>query len=362
MIRIILFLLCVVMGSVSCTGNTPPKTSPSIKNQTNTNGGLIYFASKQHRDDLAIQNPYIVGALYTIYWSELEKSKGEYDWSELDEFFKKWSAGGKKVAIRVIWISTGLWTHEVARHPSPDWLWKEGAKYYYDEKTQTEIPLFWDPIYNKHALRLMQAIYDRYGKDPNLLFVSATPGYETFPCHPKTGSVSTNFFEDFSKVRDSQGRAYSPELWKSTVKNWISSISAMYSDVLTFVSLNRGGLFPEEDYFQLFGEYSVECHVMVGQNGIKASSYQNQNGGRYKLFRQWKQQVPVFQEMALASGNIERQVGSLMGVMEAAVRIDADYLNVYAVDVLKGTKGYKDYDPSYEQALKFGYEKLQLKK
>ena len=60
MIRIILFLLCVVMGSVSCTGNTPPKTSPSIKNQTNTNGGLIYFASKQHRDDLAIQNPYIV--------------------------------------------------------------------------------------------------------------------------------------------------------------------------------------------------------------------------------------------------------------------------------------------------------------
>ena len=140
MIRIILFLLCVVMGSVSCTGNTPPKTSPSIKNQTNTNGGLIYFASKQHRDDLAIQNPYIVGALYTIYWSELEKSKGEYDWSELDEFFKKWSAGGKKVAIRVIWISTGLWPHEVARHPSPDWLWKEGAKYYYDEKTKTERP------------------------------------------------------------------------------------------------------------------------------------------------------------------------------------------------------------------------------
>lgn len=80
---------------------------------------------------------------------------------------------------------------------------------------------------------------------------------------------------------------------------------------------------------------------MVGQNGIKASSYQNQNGGRYKLFRQWKQQVPVFQEMALASGNIERQVGSLMGVMEAAVRIDADYLNVYAVDVLKGTKDIK---------------------
>lgn len=67
MIRIILFLLCVVMGSVSCTGNTPPKTSPSIKNQTNTNGGLIYFASKQHRDEFGYtKSLYCGGALHYL--------------------------------------------------------------------------------------------------------------------------------------------------------------------------------------------------------------------------------------------------------------------------------------------------------
>lgn len=362
MIKIISLLVCLFIGSASCTGSTPQASSTPSDSPAETSGGLLYFASEKHRNDLAIRNPYIMGALYTIYWSKLEKSKGEYDWTELDDFFKKWSAGGKKVAIRVIWISTGLWPHEVARHPTPRWLWEEGAQYYYDEKTKTEIPLFWDPIYNKHALRLMQAVYDRYGKNPNLLFVSATPGYETFPCHPKTGSVSTDFFEKFSKVKDSQGRAYSPELWKNTAKEWISSIATMYNGVPTFVSLNKGGLFPKEDYFQEFGEHCVEYNVMVAQNGIKASSYQNENGGRYKLFKQWKQKVPVFQEMALASGNVERQVGPLMGVMEAAVRIDTDYLNVYAIDVLKGTKGYKNYDPSYEQALKFGYEKLQLRK
>lgn len=369
MIRISIFLFCLLISSASCSGSTTIKDISAIdseiaekEGENVVNGGLVYFANSKLPDDIAIQNPYIMGALYTIYWSEVEREKGKYDWSEVDKFFKNWISAGKKVGIRVIWISTGLWPHEVARHPAPEWLWKDGAKYHYDEKTKTEIPLFWDPIYNEHALRLMQAIYDRYGKDPNFLFVSSTPGYETFPCHPRTAEVNPNFFEEFAQTKDSQGRAYSPELWQKTVKEWIFAVSAIYKEVLAFVSLNRGGLSPKEDYFQLFGEYAVEANAIVGQNGIKASSYLNANGGRYKLFKEWKKKVPVFQEMALASGNEERQVGTLMGVMEAAVRIDTDYLNVYAIDVLKGTKGYKDYDPTYEEALKFGYEKLQLKK
>ena len=357
--RQLLIVLCLLVGCASCA-EASPRGDKEDSEKVNTQGGLLYFASKNHDTDLAIKNPYIMGALYTIYWSELEAKKGVYDWKALDQFFQKWTAGGKKVAIRVIWVSTGLWPYEVAKHPAPSWLWKEGAKYYYDKPTDTEVPLFWDPVYNKHALRLMRAVYERYGKNSGLLFVSATPGYETFPHHPKTEKVSPDFIENFAKMQDSQRRAYSPELWQKTVRGWITSVSGIFKDIPTFVSLNRGGLYPEEDYFELFGEYAIENHAMVGQNGIKASSYINKNGGRYKLFQQWKSKAAIFQEMALASGNEERQVGSLMGVMEAAVRINTNYLNVYAIDVLKGTKGYKDYDPAYEQALKFGQEQLEF--
>jgi len=359
MIRHLLIILCLFVGGTSCA-ETAPQGARRAPDATIPKGGLLYFASKNHDTDLAVKNPYIIGALYTIYWSELEVKNGVYDWKALDQFFEKWTAGRKKVAIRVIWVSTGLWPYEVARRPAPSWLWKEGAKYYYDKPTDTEIPLFWDPVYNKYALRLMKAIYERYGQNPDLLFVSATPGYETFPHHPKTEKVSPGFLDNFAKMQDSQGRAYSSELWQDTVEKWITSVSGIFKDVLTFVSLNRGGLYPEEDYFELFGEYAIENHAMVGQNGIKASSYINKNGGRYKLFQQWKLKTSIFQEMALASGNEERQVGTLMGVMEAAVRINTNYLNVYAIDVLKGTKGYKDYDPVYEQALKFGQEQLEF--
>lgn len=357
-------LLYIILGlfTLNCSAKLEKREASSTSTEaTIPDGGLLYFASYGKTDqDIAIRNPYIIGALYTIYWSEVEPVKGQYQWDNLDRFIEKWSAGGKKIALRVIWISTGLWPYQIAHRPTPAWLWAEGAKFFYDSKTDTEIPLFWDPIYYDNALRFMRAIKERYGDHPAFLFISATPGYETFPCHPKTESVSPGFFDAFASAKDSKGQCYTPELWQKTVKDWITTIAVMFGGNRTFVSLNRGGLYPEEDYFEVFGRYAVANHSMVGQNGIKASSYQNPSGGRYKLFKEWRSNVPIFQEMALASGNEERQVGSLMGVMEAAVRIDCNYLNVYAIDVLKGTRGYKDFDPLYEEALKFGQQQLQF--
>jgi hypothetical protein len=44
--------------------------------------------------------------------------------------------------------------------------------------------------------------------------------------------------------------------------------------------------------------------------------------------------------------------------MQAAERIGCDYLGVYATDVLKGTRGQKNFDPEYEQALEYGAKAL----
>ena len=46
--------------------------------------------------------------------------------------------------------------------------------------------------------------------------------------------------------------------------------------------------------------------------------------------------------MAIAQENIER------------IQRMEGYLNVYAKDVLKGTKGFPEYDNTYEEALEYG--------
>ena len=52
------------------------------------------------------------------------------------------------------------------------------------------------------------------------------------------------------------------------------------------------------------------------------------------------------------------EVGSLRGVIDAAMRGGCSYLNVYAKDVLRGTKGWDNYDKSYEEALAYGAHML----
>jgi endo-1,4-beta-xylanase len=46
--------------------------------------------------------------------------------------------------------------------------------------------------------------------------------------------------------------------------------------------------------------------------------------------------------------------GSLMDVMKAAERVGCNYLGVYAVDALRGTRGQANFDPQYEAALAYG--------
>ncbi len=70
--------------------------------------GLLYFASYQQRDNPApATNPHLVGALFTIYWSDVEKSAGVFDWSALDQRIAVWTGAGKKVALRIMWSSSG---------------------------------------------------------------------------------------------------------------------------------------------------------------------------------------------------------------------------------------------------------------
>jgi len=93
--------------------------------------------------------------------------------------------------------------------------------------------------------------------------------------------------------------------------------------------------------------------MYVGQNGIHENSYQGNDALRTKLFNQWKNKTKLFFEMVHAAET--QNTGSMQGVIEAAKRIDCDYLNVYPQDVLKSTVGTSCYNTKWDEALKNGY-------
>src|SRR5262245_16555892 len=75
-------------------------------------GGIFCYEGYSYRDNTeAMKNPYVIGPLFQLYWSEIEKKPGEFDWSAWDRRLAPWLEAGKKFALRIMWCSSGNWPH-----------------------------------------------------------------------------------------------------------------------------------------------------------------------------------------------------------------------------------------------------------
>ena len=322
---------------------------------------LLYYAKSDYAfaDNTAvIANPYIGGALFQVIWSEVEKQDGICDWSQVDAWIAPWLKAGKNVAIRIMWSTSGNWPRPYYKTPTPQWVWKKGAVFAFHPPSGTEMPLIWDPIYQQYAWRFLAQFAARYGDNPHLLFVDVTPGAETNPYRFGTINRTDPGFKDtFEKIKASDGRTYSEELWLATLKEWVVASKQALPRTPLLVTLNVGGL-RVSDRLGTIGDYCASHGMYVGQNGLAGHSYQDAEAGRTQNFLRWGETTKLFFEMVQRSGG---RTGTLMEVMQAAERIRCNYLNVYPEDVLAGTPGGKGYNPTSEAALKDGYEALVAK-
>ena len=344
-----------VTASKTASQNTATKAAQTPAERPSR--GLLFFASYDERDnDIVKTNPYIIGALRTIKWSDIEPQEGKFDWSSIDDFIASWASAGKGIALRMQWSTSGYWKDPQSKTPTPQWVWKKGAKYAYHEPSETEIPLFWDPIYLQYAYRFLGEVAKRYDNNPHVLFIDITPGAETNPFRFRTiNNLDPSFKATFEKTPASDGRTYTDRLWQTTILDYIGTATALFKSLPTEIALNRGTL-NEGNNFELFGNKAVECGMYIGQNGLSAKRYGANEASKVAILKNWADHTKIFFEMVAGTRNDE--TGSLQGVMEAAMRGYCSYLNVYADDVIAGTKGSATYKPEYEQALKFGAENL----
>ncbi len=346
--------LAACLCTISCSGYAGDKgTAPAA---TTPRGGMLYFASYGYENiPEVIQNPYILGGFYTMHWSEIETKKGVFDWKAFDRELKPWFDAGKKVVLRIMWSSSGYWKNPAAATPTPAWVWKEGAKYAYHPESKTEIPLIWDPIFKEYAMKFIAEMARHFDGNPNVLFFDVTPGAETNPYRFGTINLRDPGFKDtFAAVKASDGRTYSNEVWVETVTDWIRSTAAIITKTPCLVTLNVGSL-DGTNNFPVFGQCAVDNGMYVGQNGLNEKSYNDNDQARTLLFREWAKKTKLCFEMVHAAET--SNTGTLMGVMQAAERIGCDYLNVYAIDVVKSTPAIPaTYQPRWEEAMKYGYD------
>lgn len=260
--RFFLILLVTLAASTRAHGTTAASEARGPA------GGLLYYAKADFafaNNRAVIANPHICGALFQVIWSEVEKENGKCDWSQVDQWIAPWLKAGKRVAIRVMWSTSGYWPRPYYKTPTPGWVWREGAVFALHQPSGTEIPLIGDLLYQKFAWRFLEQFAARYDKNRGLLFVDVTPGAETNPYRFGTiNRLNPEFKDQFEKIKTSDGRCYSEELWLATIKEWIDASARVFRQTPVLVTLNVGGL-RGANRMAVIGDYCVAKEV-IGQS------------------------------------------------------------------------------------------------
>lgn len=319
--------------------------------------GVLYYGSYGHDDDeQVLANPWLTGALLQVYWSQAEPADGEYDFAALDARLARWRAAGKHVAIRILWSSSGYWPDPQAARPTPAWVFAAGARYVVHPPSATEIPLWWDPIYQRYARRFLAALAAHLADDPAVLYLEVTPGAETNPYRMGTiDALDPGFRAQFTAAVASDGTTYDGARWAETVDGFLTYAATVTPAPALATTLNAGGLPGEPSRLGAVGERAVALGLGVGQNGLRGDSYTT--AASVERWRRWGDQVPLAFEMSAATGG---EVGTMAEVVDAAVRVGADFLNTYAIDVVRATPGSPTYDPTWQAALASAADRLGL--
>jgi hypothetical protein len=333
-------------------------------------GGVLFYEGYTFRDNQeAVNNTHILGPMFQLYWSEIEKQPGVFDWSEWDRRLAPWLKAGKKFALRIMWCSSGNWPHPASKTPTPAWVWAAGAKFAQYPLNGTEIPLFWDPIFKMLARRFMAEVARKFDRDERLLFIDVTPGAETNPYRFRVFNAwRPQFRDEYARLPASDGLTYNDALWLETVKDYIDASAAIFRRTPLLITLNVAGM-DAGDRLAEVGSYAVARGFYVGQNGLSPT---NPRPGtrRAEAFQGWAKDTRIFFEMVDATGKTlnmlmkewgkppvpgakdEPDTSTLADYVKSAEAMKCSYLNVYPEDVLKATRGTANYDPAWEEALK----------
>lgn len=117
-----------------------------------------------------------VSTVYSRFlWCDIEPEKGKYDWSKIDEMIERSDKLGKSFAFGIIPSDSG---YDRPQGLVPEYVYNDGCKYvtaatssFYSEDGYQRTPVWSDKIYHEAAIRLAEAIAEKYDGDERVEYI-----------------------------------------------------------------------------------------------------------------------------------------------------------------------------------------------
>jgi hypothetical protein len=307
----------------------------------------------------ALDNPSIDGiALYTN-WDTVERQKGIFDWSWIDNVVAQAAAHHKKVSLGI-----------TAGADTPAWVYADGATAFdftwrehwgFTPCSRQRMPVPWDPVFLSRWKEFVDALGVRYNSNPNVSLVHITGinagTDETFLPGSRGGSIGGQFGIVTCQIDDEvshwQRLGYTRKKLETAWLDIATEFSRAFSDKLivpvifpaSFPSLDDNGSMEngKADYrvapdLIAMGHRSFGDQFGAQNNGLSASWIYEE------IARHSSEMVTGYQMLVAASRDKRCHLTNgrepcdphetLQASMNAAIQSGAHYVEIILPDVL----------------------------
>jgi hypothetical protein len=312
----------------------------STYTQWSKGAGEQLFANTQ-----VLNNADVDGIAVKVAWNVVEAADGVYTWNEVDSVVGQVAAVGKKVTLDV-----------VAGFETPAWIFSEGAQgfnFVWDvpwgpsECSIVTIPVPWSAIYLEKLEAMIQAMGAHYNSNPTVTGVkiagiNSTDEETTLPyLIRETISNGRTKCTGYDNVANWQAVGYTRLLVESAWEQIAGTYYAAFPNKALIAILNPGGFPPIDDNGATF----VTSAPAIGQDqqasvdiiAAGASAYGEQFGLQYDGLISWGQGWSTeasYAEQIITGYQTASALGaSLSKALTIATNAQADYLELYAVDI-----------------------------
>lgn len=279
--------------------------------------GLYQFMGQVDSQDAS--NPQIDGALLMFTWTQLEPTRGGYNWNAVDAAIQPWRQAGKKFALRVQTASSvkynAPWNANTNGNATPAWVYSDGVRSV-QETDGSILPVYWDPAYQQDLSAFVTALAGRYNSSPDLTFVEAASGFD--------GESFVDGISNPNKLALWQSVGYTDTVWENTA----FAIWDLYRHAFSVPVAPelKGGQISGANLFGPLAEHAIAAGMWANHNGLETSAY----GGTYasELSKAGTTTAAVLEEKAAVSSTTD-----LLAEIKNAIAVHAEIVLVYPQEV-----------------------------
>jgi Beta-galactosidase len=334
-----LLIVCAIVAPTSANAATfnvsavmPTLQATSGSDLKMTSGIFVVTAHNVAIQPATYENPAVDGIVIRTFWSNVQPTPDQFDWSFIDSQVQAASESSKKVILVVL---PGAFT--------PQWALQgvQSAQFVVDygfvQGTTVTLPMPWDTTYLNRWFEFVRALGQRYDGNPTVVNVPATG--------PTSISEEMSLPNDRTAVASWERLGYTlhkyEDAWQQTLAAFMQSFPTTQISLTFYPGLpipNASAETATRDDIAAFAFTNYGKHIAFQENGLSARKGPLSLG--YDLVQQYSSKANVGFEMSTSATEKPEQMGgstaasALQASVDLGLKADIKFLEIYEKDEL----------------------------